>query len=68
MCDVFLSQISTIIHKILEINFGFHVKQRITEMNSVSVFQEIFTSTDTIFSLQGGLSAKQQLYGVVRFS
>ena len=37
---------ATIIHQIFEKNYSFHVKYRITEKNSLSIFHEIFASTD----------------------
>ena len=37
---------ATIIHQIFEKNYSFHVKYRITEKNSLSIFHEIFASTN----------------------
>ena len=44
--------------QIFETNSSFHVKQSLRK-NSVSIFQEIFSSTDKIFISGGGLSTRQ---------
>ena len=56
-----------IILKIFGTNCNFHVKYSTLQENSISVLQEIFTSTDKILILEGGMNTRQQLYKILRF-
>ena len=55
-------------HKIVETNSGFHVQQGTTGKVLISVFQEIFASTDQIFISGRGISTRQQFYEFLGFS
>ena len=55
------------IHKILQINSSFYVKQRITGRLNFS-FSGDFTSTDKIFIPRGGPNIRQLFYEVLRLS
>ena len=59
----------TIIHKPFETNSSFHVCEIVHYgKSSISVFQEIFASTDKIFISGGRIITRQQFYKVLRFS
>ena len=61
---------ATIIHKIFEANSSLHVKRHATGkvQELISVFQETFISTYKIFISGGGMSTRQLIYEVLRFS
>ena len=54
----------TIIHKIFVTNSSFYVKYVDYGKSSISVFQEIFTSTNKIFILQERWNTRQYFYKV----
>ena len=58
---------STIIHKIF-LEILVFVWNSVLRESPISVFLEIFTSTDKIFISGEGLSTRQEFYDVLRFS